>query len=417
MSLTQRIYGYSFSEIEKDLLFKKKDTGFVRYLTKDGTLFYLDPSPFFKMQKREVYAALCPSPPERCLIKVKVSDTKENITKDASGYYRLIIKCASSWEKIDPGSLIRKKSLLNPEEVKEFFKMPFIGEEEQIERIALCSTLFTLSAPPQPFEKGGITAAVIGKKKTWAGFKKGMEIIPPELKKVSSDYFYRLFQKEEQSEPVLSREVNLAYLNPETIPLHIPMVLDADIKSSSTYKEAFSAQKPLITAFMLDALMLEPVVSENLEHFITDAMYELVLDVKGSGSLPYTQDFGSLLPRLGTSFARYNSRFNVDKTDIRRGIDLWSEMFYQAKKLMSAEHPVARMYRLSDKARTLYLDLTDAFGHDTPIPVSAIAGYIPIFKNPDDYEEALDELNHHGLIIRLNTRTIKVLDFGKKSIS
>jgi len=416
MSLTQRMYGYSFSEIEKDILFCRKDTGFVRYLTKDGTLFYLDPSPFFKTQKREVYAALCPSPPERSLIKVAVSDIKENITKDSSGYYRLIIKCASSWEKIDPGSLIKRKSLLNPEEVKEFFKLPFIGEEEQIERIALCSTLFAVSAPPQPFEKGGITAAIIGKKKNWAGFRKGMEIIPPELKKVSSDYYYRLSLKEEQQDPVLSREVNLAYLNPETIPLHIPMVMDADIRSSSAYKEAFLAQKPLITAFMLDALILEPVVSENLEHYITDAMYELVLDVKGSGSLPYKQDFGSLLSRLGTSFARYNSRFNVNQTDIKRGIDLWSEMFYQAKKMMSAEHPVAHMYRLSDKARTLYLDLTDAFGHDTPIPVTDIASNIPIFNNADDYEKALDELNHQGLIIRLNNRIIKVLDFGKKSV-
>jgi hypothetical protein len=410
------MYGYSFSEIEKDLLFRRKDTGFVRYLTKDGSLFYLDPSPFFKTQKREVYAALCPSPPERTLVKVAVSDIKENITKDSSGYYRLIIKCASAWEKIDPGSLIRKKSLLHPEEVKEFFKLPFVGEEDKIERIALCSTLFTLSAPPQLFEKGGITAAVLGKKKNWAGFRKGMEIIPPELKKVSSEYYYRLFRKEEQQEPVLSREVNLAYLNPETIPLHIPLVLDADMRSSSTYKEAFLVQKPLITAFMLDALMLEPVVSENLEQYITDAMYELVLDVKGSGSLPYTQDFGSLLPRLGASFARYNSRFDVDKTDIKRGIDLWSEMFYHAKKLMSAEHPVARMYRLSDKARTLYLDMTDTFGHDTPIPVLEIAKNIPIFKNTDDYEEALDELNRNGLLIRLNNKIIKVLDFGKKSV-
>jgi hypothetical protein len=145
-------------------------------------------------------------------------------------------------------------------------------------------------------------------------------------------------------------------------------------------------------------------------------MYELVLDVKGSGSLPYTQDFGSLLPRLGASFARYNSRFDVDKTDIKRGIDLWSEMFYHAKKLMSAEHPVARMYRLSDKARTLYLDMTDTFGHDTPIPVLEIAKNIPIFKNTDDYEEALDELNRNGLLIRLNNKIIKVLDFGKKSV-
>jgi hypothetical protein len=103
--------------------------------------------------------------------------------------------------------------------------------------------------------------------------------------------------------------------------------------------------------------------------------------------------------------------------DIKKGIDLWSEMFYQAKKMMSVQHPVAHMYRLSDKARKLYLDLADAFGLDIPIPVSGIAENVPLFKHDYDYEEALDELNHHGLILRLNNSTIKVLDFGKKGIA
>ena len=145
-------------------------------------------------------------------------------------------------------------------------------------------------------------------------------------------------------------------------------------------------------------------------------MYELVSDVKGSGSIPYTQDFNTLVPRLGASFARYNSRFDVSSDDIKKGVNLWSDMFYRAKKIVSNQHPVSQLYRLSDAARRLYVNLNDIYGIENPIMVAEIPVNIAGAKTPGVYEEALEDLNRQGLLIRMNRSTIKLLDFGKQCL-
>jgi len=416
-SLSQRMYGYSFSEIEKEILFHNRDLGFVRPANTEGTVFYLDPSPFLKTPKREVYVALCPPPQKGALVRVVVSETREEILKDRTGYYRLLIHSVTSFDPVDPATLIRHNPLLHPDEVTGFFSLPFIGEEEIVDGIAMCSALYAISSPPLPEQRGGINAAVLGRSRQWAGFRRSMDIIPAELRRESSDFFYRLSLREEDYSNLPSREISLAFLNPERVPMHIPLVLDVEMKNLSRYKETHEVQKPLVTAFMLDALLMQPVVPDNLQGSMIDTMYELVSDVKGSGSIPYTQDFNALIPRLGASFARYNARFTVKSDDIRKGVDLWSDMFYRAKKIVSTQHPVSQLYRLSDAARRLYVDLNDLYGIENPIMVAEIPVHISGGKNPYHYEEALDDLNRQGLIIRLNHSTIKLLDFGKQCLS
>jgi hypothetical protein len=411
------MYGYSLSEIEKEILFRQKHLGFVRPANTEGTVFYLDPSPFLKTQKREVYIALCPPVEKNALVRVSVSDTREEILKDTSGYFRLLIHQVSSFERIDPTSLARSRPLLDPVEVTDFFRLPYIGEEEIVDEIAMCSAIYAVSSPPLPDQKGGINAAVLGRSKPWGGFKRNMDIIPSDLKRESSDFFYRLSLQEEEYADIRSREVSLAFLNPEHVPMHIPLVLDVEMKKLSNYRETHEVQKPLVTAFMLDALMIHPVVPDRLQGSMVNAMYDLVSDVKGSGSVPYAQDFSSLTSRLGASFARYNVRFNVQSNDIEKGISLWSDMFYRAKKMVSTQHPVTQLYRLSDEARRLYIDLNDVYGIENPIMVSEIPAHVSSVKNLHDYEYALDDLNRQGLLIRLNHRTIKLLDFGRQCIS
>lgn len=412
--LQQRMYGYSLSEIEKELIFRRENTGFVRPLNRAGTVFYLDPSPFLPTQKREVYVSLSAPPSEKTLIRVTVSDIKEEVMKDRGGYYTLSIKLISSWEKIDPNTLVSRKPLISPDEVKDYFTLPYTGEEEIVDEVALCSALYAVSSPALHDVKGGIRAAVFGKKKAWTGFRRGMEIIPLELKKPSSDYFYRIANEDKGIADLAGKEINLAYLNPGPTPMDIPMVLEVGQRSLSSYKEAMDSQKPLVTAFMLDALMIQPEVPDTLERFMADTLYELVSDVKGAGSIPYMQDFSSFIPRLGASFSRYHSRFEVRKEDIQKSVEMWSDMFYRAKKTVSTEHPVSRLYRLSDNARKLYIDLYDLFGIDIPISITDVMKEICIFRNEWDYDEALDDLNRQGLIIRLNHERIKLLDFGKK---
>jgi hypothetical protein len=91
-------------------------------------------------------------------------------------------------------------------------------------------------------------------------------------------------------------------------------------------------------------------------------------------------------------------------------------MFYRAKKIVSTQHPVSQLYRLSDAARRLYVNLNDIYGIENPIMVAEIPVNIAGAKTPGVYEEALEDLNRQGLLIRMNRSTIKLLDFGKQCL-
>nr|HPM60968.1 hypothetical protein [Methanoregulaceae archaeon] len=85
MTLKNRIYGHSLSAIEKELIFSREDTGFVRPIHSSGALFCLDPSPFLQSPKREVYLAQCPPPEKHALIRARVSEARQDIMKDRDG--------------------------------------------------------------------------------------------------------------------------------------------------------------------------------------------------------------------------------------------------------------------------------------------------------------------------------------------
>ena len=104
MSLQQRMYGYSFSAIEKELIFQRENTGFVRRDECRRNLF-LDPSPFLKSPKREISSLLCEPPAEGDLIETTVLEIQECIQRDQSGHYRLNVKCINKWKRLNPAGI------------------------------------------------------------------------------------------------------------------------------------------------------------------------------------------------------------------------------------------------------------------------------------------------------------------------
>ena len=73
MSLGDRGYGYELSEIEKEFIFNRVDAGFVRYNVVNGRSFYLDPSPYLKTHKAEIFVAEnCQPPRNREFVEVSV---------------------------------------------------------------------------------------------------------------------------------------------------------------------------------------------------------------------------------------------------------------------------------------------------------------------------------------------------------
>lgn len=411
MTLKTRMYGHSLSAIEKELIFSREDTGFVRPIHASGAVFYLDPSPFLQTPKREVYIAHCPPPGKHALIQATVSEVRQDIMRDRDGYYTLVVKYVEAWSPVDPNTLVGKQGLLSRDEIRDYFTKPYTGEEEIVDRVALCSALYAVSSPPLPEEKGGVHAAVLGKRKPWLGFRKSLGIIPREFQKISSPYYYSISDQEKKVPNTQAEEINLAYHNPERFPMHIPIVLDeVEVRSATTYSLDMQSLSPMVTAFMLDALITRPEIPASLESYVTDSLYTVLEEFKGSGWVPYTQDFSSLVPRLSLSFARYNAHLKLSKKDVTQAVDLWSDMYYQAKRVVSTQYPVSQLYRLDDNARKLYLNLVESYGLETPIPLNEVREQRALFRNDWDFEEAINTLNRYGLLTRPGHDSIKILD-------
>jgi hypothetical protein len=411
MTLKNRMYGHDLSTIEKELIFSRKDTGFVRPIHSSGAVFCLDPSPFLQTPKRDVYVAHCPPPKQGTLINVSVSAVKEEILKDRAGYYTLVIHDVDAWSHIDPNTLLTRRGIISPDEIHDFFTKPWLGEEEIVDGVALCSALYAVSSPPFLEEKGGICAAILGKKKPWLGFKKSMNIIPREFRKVTSPFYYTQSEQEKMVDHIKADEINLAYLNPEQRPMHIPVPLDdVEVRPQKDYSLDMESISPMVTAFILDSLMIQPKIPSSLESHVTDCLHTVVEEFKGSGWVPYKQDFSSLVPRLSLSFARYQSHMKLSKKDVNQAVEVWSVMYYRAKKVVSTQYEVSRLYRLDDKSRKLYFDLVDAYELEISIPLSEVRKQITSFRNEWDFEEALDTLNRNGLLTKPRQDSIKILD-------
>lgn len=134
MLLTDRDIGSELSVVEWDLTSNDKyaNVGFVKYDTKDGEYFFLNPSPFLKTFKNEVYHASGHPPPENQFIEVNVVDER-TVILHPSGRASIKVKEADSWKLFDPTSLAQRRKTLDFEEVIEYFTYPWAGEAEVIE--------------------------------------------------------------------------------------------------------------------------------------------------------------------------------------------------------------------------------------------------------------------------------------------
>ncbi len=359
--------------------------------------------------KPEIYILEnCPPPKKNKLIEVRVFDKDEKISNNKGNFSKTTIKYVHSWKQIDPSTLIHRKTRTSQEFI-DFFKIPFVGETDYIEMMSNCISLYAISSPQLlEDEKGGLNTALLGKKNQWNAFKRLMDIIPKEFKKPTSNNFYKFFENETVINPVDSSEISLAYYNPPTIPVQIPVSLDAETKAVSHYKENVEFEIPMIRSYIIDSLLYQPEIPAKLDSDITNCVYELVDKFKKDGYVPYNQDLGSVIPKLSSSISRLNFNEMTTKEDINNSFVLWSEMFEHSKKIVSTQLPISKLIRLSDNAKKLYIDINDAFGTDELINKV----YIMKISNLYDWEieDAIRELNLSGAIIRPNNNHIKLLE-------
>ena len=62
-----------------------------------------------------------------------VPKARQDIMKDRDGYYTLTVKYVDSWSPVDPNTLVSRRSTVSPDEVRHYFTMPYLGDEEIVD--------------------------------------------------------------------------------------------------------------------------------------------------------------------------------------------------------------------------------------------------------------------------------------------
>lgn len=76
--LNKRYFSYELSDIEAQNTFLRDNRGFVSYIDRKVGMFRLDPSPWKKSEKNEIFVALePPRPSEGKLVEVVVRETEK----------------------------------------------------------------------------------------------------------------------------------------------------------------------------------------------------------------------------------------------------------------------------------------------------------------------------------------------------
>jgi hypothetical protein len=411
MSLQDRSQGYEFSELERELIFIRQNVGFVRYLTEDGRLFSLNPSPWFESRKKiHYFAQSCNPPPNNACVEVEVGSEDEVLGRNQDGLYLDVLRYICGWKLFDYQPFLKRKKLIVLDQILHFFAQPYRGTEDNIKRIATCSALYAFSSPPISYDFGGVNAAVLSKKVLWDAFKKPMKIVPVDFFQPTSKIFYCLSEKERTFSSLQSEEINLAFLRPEKMMADIPIVLeDVSIKGNTGIrKQDLEDSQKFITAYLLDSLMLKPEPLKSVEKAVTDAVYVISEDYRRSGIVPYRQNLGDAIPALSAAITRLELAQKTTKKHVDQVLDLWREMHRKARYRMGTSLSISRFYEgLSDNAQTLLKELEDKYGKEYWIPMQEVL-LTTSLKNDFDFKHALNELIEKGLALR-DQRGVKLL--------
>ena len=407
MSLYDRWQGSELSVLEKELIFNRENTGFVQYDTKDGKYFYLHPSPFLNSPKKEIFCTeSCDPPAEHTFVEVDIESEREFPLKGSQDH--ITVKTICGWKPFDPSLLAERRKILDYEEIVYYFTLPFRGEEDTIEQIAKCSALYSLSSPPIVDEVGGINAAVLGKKTQWNTFKGSMKVIPQDFFRSNSRYYYYISDQEKCTVKSGCEEVNRAIYRPDEYVMDIPLVVEETTLNqlSKDYRELINEERPIITSYILDALIIKPDPMNTVEKTIIDAVHTIREEYKRTGYSPYKQNLGDAIPKLTSSFARLQRASKATQSDVKDVVELWLDMHWKANKIYSSPLKVSKRYDLLDTARKLYVELHDIYGLEFWIPLHEAVTRTTL--HPEEFMVSLESLVFAGYALR-KAGAIKIL--------
>lgn len=415
ISLDNRWHGYELSGTEMQLIYDHDDIGFVRYDGRSRNRAYLDPSPFLPTPKREIYVFECEQlPKEGDLIEVLhfEPDYENYEGPNVHNLIRVPIKYIKNWVKASPNKYIQSKAM-KPDEYTEFFSEPFRGNEKtDLEELAFCMALSSVSSPMIGANgKGGIDTGIFGKKEVWSPFKEVMGIIPSDFRKVKSKYYYEQAEKDILSNPAKSKEVNLSMLRPESTAIHIPMLIDGEVRSKAQYKENVLYQIPWMRAYMLDTLLFEPEPSsKKVDKIMVDMLHSILNEVTSTKSMAYNLDVGSTASKLSSAFARLKLHDVFTEADVIECGERWLNSYHHSMRIETTGMDTEHMFKLKPDEFRLFQELKDKYGLEVIIPMSALGN----IQTVDIWliEEAYNGLRKKGILIcPKENETMKLIDF------
>jgi len=417
MSLIDRSIGSELSEVEKALIFNDKyaNTGFVQYDTKNGEYFFLHPSPFLNTPRKEIYHISGNPPPEHKFVEVKIID-EQQISLGGSAESSINVKEADNWKLFDPTPLAEKRKVMDFEEIIEFFTYPYKGEVESVEEIAGCSSLFACSSPPDDTSLGGINSAILGNDLQWNLFNKPLKTVPNEFRRMNADYYYYI-SKIEKTFKRVSKENNIAIHRPVNLVSDMPIVIldETQKKISKQFTEQIEIESKIVTAHLLDALLLQPRATKAVEKMMTEKIVEMREEYLSAGLLPFNQNIGGAVPKLASSYCRLRFNSKIDQDDVNHVVDLWISMRKRAEKLADSSMKINHMLELTADGRRIYFELMDIFGAETEISMAEAVRELKM--DPIEFELAVDSLVNKGYCIRRNNFITLLEPYKKRNLN
>jgi hypothetical protein len=263
---------------------------------------------------------------------------------------------------------------------------------------------------------GGINSAILGNDLQWNLFNKPLKTVPNEFRRMNADYFYYI-SKIEKTFKKVSKENNVAIHHPVNLVSDMPIVIldETQKKISKQFSEQMEIQSKIVTAHLLDALLLQPRTTKAVEKMMNEKIVEMREEYLSAALLPFNQNIGGAVPKLASSYCRLRFNSKIDQNDVNHVVDLWISMRKRAEKLADSSMKINHMLELTADGRRVYFKLMDIFGAETEISMAEAIRELKM--DPIEFELAVDSLVNKGYCIRRNNFVTLLEPYKKRKLN
>jgi hypothetical protein len=174
-------------------------------------------------------------------------------------------------------------------------------------------------------------------------------------------------------------------------------------------------ESKIVTAHLLDALLLQPRATKAVEKMMTEKIIKMREEYLSASLLPFNQNIGGAVPKLASSYCRLRFNSKIDQDDVNHVVDLWVSMRKRAEKITDSSMKMNHMLELTADGRRVYFELMDIFGAETEISMAEAMREVKM--DPIEFELAVDSLVNKGYCIRRNNFITLLEPYKKRKLN